>query len=611
MFVIHESIMLASKYIPTRLISPSERPTIPISPLQEVSRFRPFIILMVLIKLIADIFWLILTRKRDRTKHIRRVRQVLEDLGPLWMKAGQLLSLRADLFSADVCQELSRIQDTGDGIPFEQVRHIIEQELERPLESVFEHFANTPFVSTSLAQLHRAYFRPQNIWVVVKVKKPHADQIFVQDMRLIRMVAWLLKACSIYPNMRWEDLEIQLQDLITKELDFRFEVASLQRLKKKLRRHNIYVPNTFPAYSTPRVLVMEFIHGALMSDVVDLKHKAPDRLDAWFKENQIDSRRIVRRVFDSVYRQIFEDNYFHGDMHPGNIVLLRNNRLATLDCRSVGSLERELLTKYRLFLQAVVKKQHGVAADIYFLLTDSLPVVDISKVKAALMRAWRLWETKTHIKELPYHEKSITSMFDELNKIVFKYQFAAQWSLSKVIRAWANLDASLLHLRPEMDYLKYLQRYFQRANQRLLNKDIRHIPERIPQSINAIQKSSLQVSEFALFQQNILRRRAQVMQGKTTKSGAVIAALLGCLGQALLLIEGVFVFTFLDQSFAYPVQQIIGNQLIGLIRTLPVLSSEAWLAAIGIGLFAILLTRKVRKRISQVEVMLPDISASV
>ncbi len=206
---------------------------------------RPFKVMIGLLRLVAELLWSRLTKSSNLSQYGRRARIALERLGPLWIKAGQILSLRGDLFSTEACVELAKIQESAEGMSFEWVRGILEQELERPLESVFEQFGKTPFGATPLAQLHRAYLRREQVWVVVKVQKIYARRIFSQDRGVLWFIAWVLKRVSPYTNLRWEDLGRQLEDLMEKELDFRYEASSLRRLKKKLRKHEIYVPETF------------------------------------------------------------------------------------------------------------------------------------------------------------------------------------------------------------------------------------------------------------------------------------------------------------------------------------------------------------------------------
>ncbi len=603
--------MLAHKYIPSRLISPSERPRVSLSSPRKPSWLRPVFLLLAVVREFLLFLWFMIMQRGKLAEDARRARDFWQQAGAVWIKAGQLLSLRGDLLPAEVCRELRSLQDVGPGVPFECVRPILEQELGRPLNSLFDHFDEQPFLATSVAQLHRAYLRSEKAWVVVKIQKPYVNRMFQQDMMLLRKIAYLLNALSLYPNMRWEGLGKQLDDLMTKELDFRYEASSLSRLKKTLRKHDIYVPETFSQYTSRRVLVMEFVHGALMTDVIALQETDPVRLQVWLDKNQITPRRLARRLFESVYRQIFEDNFFHGDMHPGNIVLLRHNRLAILDCRSVGSLEGELLSKYRLFLQSLAHQRYSNAADVYFVVATSLPVVDLSRVKAELTRIWKVWGMKTHIRKFEYQDKSLGAMFEEMNQLVFTYQFTIQWSLSKLARTLANLDASLRYLAPAMNYSHYMRRYFARADKRTAHTKLWQASHKIPRSINTSQTLPKQVSEYLLFQQNILRRQAQVFQGKTTKVGYVIASLLGGLSLVLLSLEGVGICAFLHQVFGYPIQQLIGHQLFAVIRLLPDMNWSLWLVWLGAIMYLFMIVRRVKAQFQQVDVLLPDVHTSV
>lgn len=603
--------MLSDKYIPTRLISPSERVQIPLVSPRKPSWLRPVLVFITLFWQFMLFLWYMVIHKSHRAEYGRQAVHFLRRSGAVWIKAGQLLSLRSDLLSTDVCRELASLQDLGNGVPFESVRQILEEELQCSLTSLFDHFDEQPFLATSVAQLHRAYLRPEKAWVVVKVQKPFAKQLFMQDMAIIRKIPWLLNALSVYPNMRWGDLHKQLNELMTKELDFRYEVSSLRRLKKKLKSHKVYVPKTFRSYCTRRVLVMEFIHGVLMTDFIAVQQADPSRLQTWLQENDIHPRRVARRLFRSVYRQIFEDNVFHGDMHPGNVVLLRYDRLAILDCRSIGSLEGELLTKYRLFLDAFAHKRYGNATDVYFLAASSLPVVDTARVKAELTRLWRVWEAKTHIREFDYQEKSLGGIFDDMNKLMFTYQFTIQWSLSKLVRALVNLDASLRYLAPSINYPREMRRYFAHAEKRTAAAQLRRSPKRIPRSIIASHSLPGQAAEYKLFQQSVLRRQAQVVQGKTTKTGYVIASLLGCLSIILLFVEGLAGCAFLHQVFRYPVQHITGNQLFTVIRLMPDISWMVWLLIL-VGIAPLFISvRRLKVQFEQVDVLLPDAQPAV
>ena len=160
-----------------------------------------------------------------------------------------------------------------------------------------------------------------------------------------------LSQWSIQPHMRWQDMLWEVEQLMAEELDYNYEIANIRRMKKVLSRHNIYVPKVFSHYCSERVLVMEFIHGVVMADYLKVAASDPLRLKAWCEENNVEPRRLGKRLFFSNLRQLFEDNLFHGDLHPGNIVLLRDSRIAFIDLGSIGFSDRDFLEKYALYFR--------------------------------------------------------------------------------------------------------------------------------------------------------------------------------------------------------------------------------------------------------------------
>src|SRR5262249_52672084 len=199
---------------------------------------------------------------------------------------------------------------------------------------------------TTSFQVHRARLRQEQVWVAVKVLRPYAEATFARDVVILRRMTSWLEFLPVYPNMRWQGLCREVEEAGRRELELRFEAAALRQLQQTLPAHGVYVPEVHGTYSTRRILTMEFIHAALMADLVALKQTDPQRLAAWLEENNIQPRRLAKRLFYSIWRQILEDNFFHADLHPDNVIVLRDSRLAVIDCRSAGQLEAENLTKH-------------------------------------------------------------------------------------------------------------------------------------------------------------------------------------------------------------------------------------------------------------------------
>ena len=436
-------------------------------------------------------------------------------------------------------------------------------------------------------------------------------QLVEQDLKVAHWVVGVLVLFSVYSRLAWRDLRDQGKEMILRELDLRYEEYSLRSLKKKLRRQKIYVPDTFRKYSSRRVLVMEFIHAALMSDYVDLEKSDPQRLQRWLTENNIKPKQVARKLLFSVYRQIFEDNLFHADMHPGNVVLLKNSQVAVLDCRSMASLETELLDKYRMCMQAIADQRYATAADIYLLLAMRIPKVDVSIVKADLIRVWRRWNTQAYIKEMDFRNKSISYMFEGLNKTVFEHDFEIQWPLSKMARALANLDASVSSLNPKLNSHLYLRRYFSKAGRRETKKNLLEIPSHIPRSIEAIKELPRKISEFTLFQQAILRHQAQSIQGSISSAGYIIGALFEVASFAILLIEGLAIVAFAHHCVAYPVEEIVGKQIASIVFSLPQLDVTLWSGFIFFVAYLFVIARRLKRRFERVDTLVPAVHAAI
>src|SRR5207249_3309847 len=276
--------------------------------------------------------------------------------------------------------------------------------------------------------------------------------------------------------------------------------SNMKRMRKSLRRHNIYVPKVFSRYSSRRVLVTEFIAGALMSDYIELKRANPIGLAAWLNENNIDPQLMARRLCFSLFRQVMEDNLYHGDLHPGNIILLRDSRVALLDFGTIGFLESEYLDKFRLFIKALATHDYSKAADMAFLLLANVPVTDLEPAKEDMIRCLRAWSARTYVKELPYHEKSVDSAWSEVGKVMFAYHCTSEWAYLRIRRAFSTLDASLMQLYPEANYMQLMHSYFRKAERRGLRGLARRRSwNRLVMSLSTAADLPEKISELAFF----------------------------------------------------------------------------------------------------------------
>jgi ubiquinone biosynthesis protein len=590
--------MLLPALTPTRL--ESSRPSqIVVRDVQPVSRLRSLTTVGVLGRLCVRLLWLRLRRTADAGVVGTMVRETFEHLGGLWLKAGQLLSLRVDLFPQAFCQQLALLQNRSLAFPTPVARQILESELGTSIEECFDEFGEQPFAVASIGQVYRARLRHEQVYVAVKIQKPFSEQLFARDLILIRWMVWLLQFFRFRTHMRWDLGYNELADVMREELDYHYEASAMRRMRKALRGHRIYVPRLFDRYSTRRVLVTEFIHAILMADYIKMAEEDPERLAAWLAENNVKPRKVARRLILSMYRQLFENNLFHGDLHPGNIVLLRDSRIALIDFGTTSFTEREYLQKFVMFVRALATRNFAKAADLSLMLTASLPNnLDVDQVKEDLVRALRSWSTRTLVKQLPYHDKSMDNVTIQLVRILVGCRCTMEWGWLRIHRALTTLDTSLVYLYRDVNYTRMLKEYFDRAEQRKLRGLIRaDLPLHAISSFETQLKIQERLNEYTMFQAELVRRHAQVYRGSVSKISALMRAVAQLVWAGVLLAGLIGTAVFIDQRIGLTALDRLGPQLSGWVRQMPTLDTGTWLVlALGYTYFFVTLV-KLRRRL--------------
>jgi ubiquinone biosynthesis protein len=590
--------MLSPGLIPTRLDASRTSGIVTVS-VQPVSRLRTATALIALLGLCRRLLVLRMRSSIDADVAGRMVRETFEHLGGLWLKAGQILSLRVDLFPKRFCQQLAMLQNRSFGFPTPIARRILEQELGAPIDDYFDEFAEQPFAVASIGQVYRARLRREQVYVAVKIQKPFSEELFARDLVLIRWIVRVLKVVRFRTHMRWDLGYNELSDVMKEELDYHYEASALRRMRRALRRHGIYVPRLFARYSTRRVLVTEFIHAILMADYIKAAEENPQRLAAWLTENNVKPRKVARRLIRSMYRQLFENNLFHGDLHPGNIVLLRNSRIALIDFGSTSFTEREYLQKFVMFVRALATRNYAKAADLSLMLTASLPNnLDVDQVKEDLVRALRSWATRTLVKQLPYHAKSMDNVTIEIVRILVGCRCTMEWGWLRIHRALTTLDTSLVYLYNDVNYTRMLQQYFERAERRKLKSMLTSaLPLRVLSGYDTQLRIQDRMNDYTLFQGELVRRHAQVFRGSVSKISAVMRAVVQLLWALITLGGLIGTIAFVDQRIGLPAIDWLGPQLSGWIRRMPPLDTSLWvMLAVGYVYFIATLV-KLRRRL--------------
>lgn len=300
-----------------------------------------------------------------------RVRNFLEDLGPSFVKLGQLASTRPDLFPEEVIKELEKLQDGVPPFPFSDVQKIIEAELGQPINDLFLSFDEQPLAAASIGQVHRAVLH-DNHHVAIKVQRPNIQGIFETDLEIIYDLARLAESRFTWAaNHQICDLVHELSESLKKELDYENEARNAEKLARNFSDDDtLFVPSIYWEYTTRKVLTMDFVEGIKINDVKQLSESTYDR------------KEIAKQFANIILKQVLMDGYFHGDPHPGNVIVLRDGHIALIDFGLMGKLDPHLKYQFASLVIAIQRQStDGVIRALSQM--DLIPVdADMAKLRS-------------------------------------------------------------------------------------------------------------------------------------------------------------------------------------------------------------------------------------
>ncbi|MDH3560840.1 MAG: ubiquinone biosynthesis regulatory protein kinase UbiB [Gammaproteobacteria bacterium] len=264
---------------------------------------------------------------REREPRAVRIRRALEDLGPIYVKFGQILSTRQDLLPDDIAIELARLQDRVPPFPGQRARAQVEKAYGQSVEQIFQAFDETPLASASIAQVHTARLH-DGTDVVVKVLRPNIRQRIARDVSLLKTVARMAERYwKDGRRLRPCEVVLEFEKTLYDELDLLREAANASQLRRNFSKsHQLYVPEIYWPYCRPGVMVMERIFGIPISDIDSLR------------KHGIDLKQLSARGVEIFFTQVFEHNFFHADMHPGNLFVSPGGCYMAVDFGIMGTL---------------------------------------------------------------------------------------------------------------------------------------------------------------------------------------------------------------------------------------------------------------------------------
>jgi ubiquinone biosynthesis protein len=372
------------------------------------------------------------------------LRNILVDLGPVYVKLGQLMSTRPDILPAAYIEELSTLQDEVPPVAWSEVEVAIRQQLTRPLEETFAAFNPIPVAAGSIAQTHKATLTDGRD-VAVKVQRPGIDVTIAQDIALIRGVAALVARTEIGQSYEIDSLAEEFVTALQAELDFTREAGFTDQLRQNLSdsrwfdSKQLVVAEIFWDLTTPKIMVMEWLNGVplLAANLHEGNGKAPS----------VKRGEITTLLFRAFFQQVYIDGFFHADPHPGNLFYLNDGRVALLDCGMVGRLDprtQQILTE---MLLAIVDLDGQRCAQLTLQLAESAQPVILSRLENDYDRMLRKYYN------LNLSQINFSQIFYEVLQVARNNKIRLPSNLGLYAKTLANLEGVTRKFNPEVNLL--------------------------------------------------------------------------------------------------------------------------------------------------------------
>lgn len=367
-----------------------------------------------------------------------RIRRALEELGPIFVKAGQIISTRRDILPDDIANELAKLQDRVPPFPGEQARKMIEKSLGDTVNNSFLEFDNEALASASIAQVHAATLITGEK-VVIKVLRPNIDKIIERDLDLLSSLAtlaekYISKARSFKPKQLVDEIAQTLHD----ELDLMREAANASQLRRNFMDSKyLYVPKVYWEYTRSNMLAIERIHGIPIHDIEKLQNAG------------ISLTLLAERLIEVFFTQVFRDNYFHADLHPGNIFVDVSNpqdpSLIAVDFGIVGSLNQNDQRYIAENLLAFFKRDYQRVAELHIACGWLSPDTRIDQFEGAIR------SVSEPIFERPLKDVSIGKLLLRLFQVARRFHINIQPQLILLQKTLLSVEGLSRQLAPDLD----------------------------------------------------------------------------------------------------------------------------------------------------------------
>ncbi|WP_208560949.1 ABC1 kinase family protein [Marinilactibacillus kalidii] len=379
-------------------------------------------------------------RSKDQEQDAKKLRQAFEELGPSFIKIGQIISTRRDLLPDNYIEELSKLRDNAPHFPYTEIERIFQEEFNETLEDVFEYVEKKPLASASVAQVHKAKLSTGE-HVIIKVQRPDIEENLLRDIKLFS------KIISMAPNTVKDmlvDADSAFSEILesTKiELDFRNEAKYLikfRELNKDIQA--VTAPKPFLKYASKRVLVEEYVEGIKGLDPVKLTTEGYDKKD------------IAEKLMYSFLSQVFNDGYFHGDPHQGNLVI-KGKQIVFLDFGITGELSSDVRESLIKLIKAIVLEDTEAMMNILLQMAIVKTKINRFALSEDLADFYHIYASRS------FKNIDLSSFFSDVLYITNKYKMIMPSDFLLLAKSMTILEGVITELDPDINVLKIATAY--------------------------------------------------------------------------------------------------------------------------------------------------------
>lgn len=340
--------------------------------------------------LFPPLFQYLLSQKKPNSEAYKKsmlgLRIALQQLGPTFVKFGQLLSARPDLIGYNLSNEFRNLLDNEPIIPYETIIHIIDAETKKDSKKIFRKIEHTPLATASIGQVHKAVLHNGKT-VAVKVQRPGIQTIINNDLPILKRISKLLDTIISLKGLKFFYIYQQFEDWILHELDFQVEARRASKFQENMQvMDGVHIPAIYWDYATERMLVMEYVEGYTLNEILNLMEQQKVKTLYDLKiDMKINPDELIHNMIAAVAKQALVDGFFHGDLHPANIIIQKHNEITLIDFGIVGTLNQEEKMQILLCMLALVEADPNSLVKVFTsLIADPLSPQQLAELHQEL-----------------------------------------------------------------------------------------------------------------------------------------------------------------------------------------------------------------------------------